>query len=93
MGFFKKSTSSYPARRNRINNQQSHPATVNPPAPSSYGTHNNNNVVASVVQQPQYTAAAFPSNNAPVQATIYVPGSAPQHPDRFHRRSFRTTVA
>ena len=80
MGFFKKSTTSYPAaRRNRINNQQSHPATVNPPAPSSYGTHNNNNVVAaSVVQQPQYTAAAFPSNNAPVQATVYVPGSAPQ---------------
>ena len=96
MGFFKKTTSSYPARRNRIN-QQSHPATVIPP-PSNYGAQNPTPIAASVYQAngtpvaptvtvaattaaaSTYTAAAFPSNNAPVQATVYIPGQSPAQP-------------
>ena len=96
MGFFKKTTSSYPARRNRIN-QQSHPATVIPP--SNYGAQNPTPIAASVYQAngtpvaptvaattattvaaSTYTAAAFPSNNAPVQATVYIPGQSPAQP-------------
>ena len=99
MGFFKKTTSSYPAQRNRIN-QQSHPATVIPP-PSNYGAQNPTPIAASVYQAngtpvapvtvavpttaptaaaSTYTAAAFPSNNAPVQATVYIPGQSPAQP-------------
>eukprot|EP00578_Thalassiosira_sp_NH16_P005120 CAMPEP_0181132710 /NCGR_PEP_ID=MMETSP1071-20121207/31140_1 /TAXON_ID=35127 /ORGANISM="Thalassiosira sp., Strain NH16" /LENGTH=186 /DNA_ID=CAMNT_0023219061 /DNA_START=17 /DNA_END=577 /DNA_ORIENTATION=+ len=82
MGFLKKQ--SYPARRNRIPQGQSHPASVIPP--SSYGAHDPQPMPPSVYQSngmatvvPASSAAAagvgsFPSNMAPVQATVYVPG-------------------
>ena len=65
MGFFKKTTSSYPARRNRIN-QQSHPATVIPP--SNYGAQNPTPIAASVYQAngtPVPTVAATTATTAP----------------------------
>ena len=85
MGFFKKATTSYPARRNRIDqhHQQSHPATVIPP--SSYGAHNPAPIPASAYQSSHVpvappapaaaTAAAyayggFPDSSAPVSAPV-----------------------
>ena len=88
MGFLKKQ--SYPARRNRIPQGQSHPASVIPP--SSYGAHDpqpmppsayQSNGMATVVPASSAVAAtagvgSFPSNTAPVQATVYVPGQGGQ---------------
>ncbi|KAL9179527.1 hypothetical protein ACHAXT_008817 [Thalassiosira profunda] len=81
MGFFKKATTSYPAQRNRISQQQQqHHASVNPPAPS-YGAYNpsmpssayQNDHIPVAPSRPSAvtaTAAAFPpNNNAPVMAT------------------------
>ena len=91
MGFFKKATTSYPAKRNRINQQQ-HPATVNPlpssnnnyaqqsvPAQASVYQANSAPVAATTIAAAAAipaatTYGAFPGNNAPVKATLYVPG-------------------
>ena len=82
MGFFKKATaSSYPARRNRINQQQQHhPATVNPsPAPSSnFGIQNTQSsgtpVVVSAAPAPA-AAAAVTTTATPTPAAAYNPSA------------------
>ncbi|KAL7548510.1 hypothetical protein ACHAWF_011789 [Thalassiosira exigua] len=93
MGFFSKtSASSYPARRNRIQQQQGgtnrhHPATVNPqpygahdPAPIAGSVYQSNGIpvaVAPTVTSTATAATAATYGAAPVQATAYVPGQAP----------------
>mmetsp|Transcript_21608 Transcript_21608/g.47012 ORF Transcript_21608/g.47012 Transcript_21608/m.47012 type:complete len:690 (-) Transcript_21608:222-2291(-) len=82
MGFFKKSSasSSYPARRNRINQQQSHPATVNPP--SNYGAHNPQPLPASIYQANGMTVApAQHAATATTTAATYNASSYGAFPD------------